>query len=56
MMQFLIESGLLSSCGGVIGLLLAYGICVLIRHTTPVPMTITFFYIVLSLATSGASA
>ena len=53
MMQFLIESGLLSSCGGVIGLLLAYGICVLIRHTTPVPMTITFFYIVLSLATSG---
>jgi putative ABC transport system permease protein len=53
MMQFLIESGLLSSCGGVIGLLLAYGICVLIRNTTPVPMTITFFYIVLSLATSG---
>jgi putative ABC transport system permease protein len=53
MLQFLIESALLSSFGGVIGLLLAYGICVLIRNTTPVPMTITFFYILISLATSG---
>ena len=53
MMQFLIESGLLASCGGVMGLLLAYGICVLIRNTTFVPMAMTIFYIVISLATSG---
>jgi putative ABC transport system permease protein len=53
MMQFLIESGLLASCGGVIGLLLAYGICVLIRATTPVPMTVTIFYVLISVATSG---
>ncbi len=53
MLQFLIESALLASIGGLIGLLLAYGICVLVRNTTPVPMTITFFYIVISLATSG---
>ncbi len=53
MMQFLIESALLASCGGTIGLLLAYGICVLIRNTTVVPMSMTFFYIVISLATSG---
>jgi putative ABC transport system permease protein len=53
MLQFLIESGLLAACGGAIGLLLAYGVCVLIRNTTPVPMTITVGYILLSLATSG---
>ncbi len=53
MMQFLIESALLASLGGVIGLLLAYGLGIVIRNTTPVPMTITFGYIVLALVTSG---
>jgi putative ABC transport system permease protein len=53
MLQFLIESALLSSLGGVIGLLLAYGLSALIRNTTPVPMTITFGYILLALLTSG---
>jgi putative ABC transport system permease protein len=53
MLQFLIESALLASLGGLIGLLLAYGLGILIRNTTPVPMTITFGYIVLALVTSG---
>jgi putative ABC transport system permease protein len=53
MMQFLIESALLASVGGIIGLLLAYGLGILIRNTTPVPMTITFGYIILALVTSG---
>ena len=53
LMQFLIESSLLSAFGGVLGLVLAAGIAWLISATTPVPMTITLAYIVLSLAVSG---
>ena len=53
LMQFLIESAMLASLGGAIGLLLAYGVCVLIRATTPVPMTVTISYILLALVTSG---
>jgi len=53
MMQFLIESALLASLGGAIGLMLGYGIAIIIRSTTPIPMTITFGYVVLSLAASG---
>jgi putative ABC transport system permease protein len=51
--QFLIESSILTSFGGMFGLLLATGISQLISSTTPVPMTITFFYVVLSLVVSG---
>ena len=53
LMQFLIESSLLSAFGGLLGLLLAAGISSLISLTTPVPMTITFPYVILSLAVSG---
>ena len=53
LMQFLIESSLLSAFGGLLGLLLAAGIASLISVTTPVPMTITVPYIVLSLGVSG---
>ncbi|HEX5731411.1 MAG TPA: ABC transporter permease [Blastocatellia bacterium] len=53
LMQFLIESSLLSAFGGLLGLLLAAGIASLINVTTPVPMTITLPYIVLSLGVSG---
>jgi len=53
MMQFLIESSLLASLGGVLGLALAYGIAVLIRATTPIPMAITVFYAALAIVTSG---
>jgi len=53
MLQFLIESALLASVGGGIGLLLAYGVAVLIRSTTPVPMTITLFYTLGALLVSG---
>jgi putative ABC transport system permease protein len=51
--QFLIESSILSSLGGVFGLLLAAGVAWLIKITTPLPMTITPFYILLSLTVSG---
>jgi putative ABC transport system permease protein len=53
MLQFLIESALLSACGGVLGLILAAGIAWLVSATTPIPMTITFAYVVLSLVVSG---
>lgn len=51
--QFLIESSLLCSFGGVMGLLLATGLSSLIKSTTPVPMNITVVYMVLSVVVSG---
>ena len=53
MLQFLIESVLLASIGGVFGLMLAAGIAWIIAVMTPIPMTITLPYIVLALVVSG---
>jgi len=53
MLQFLIESALLASVGGAIGIGLAYGVAVIIRNATPVTMTITLAYILLALLASG---
>jgi len=53
MMQFLIESVLLSSFGGVFGLLLAWLVTWIVTQTSPIPMTITTMYIVLGLVVSG---
>ncbi len=53
MLQFLIESSLLASMGGVLGLLLAYVIAIIIRATTPIPMAMTVFYAALAIVTSG---
>jgi putative ABC transport system permease protein len=53
MLQFLIESALLSSFGGVFGLAAAWGIAWLVSVTTPIPMTITIAYVLLSLIVSG---
>jgi len=53
MLQFLIESSLLASLGGALGLMVAYGLSLIIRNTTPIPMAITFFYIMLALLASG---
>ena len=52
MMQFLIESGLLCALGGVLGLLLAWGVCVTITTLAGITMTITIGYIVLALVVS----
>jgi putative ABC transport system permease protein len=51
--QFLIESSLLAGVGGLLGLLLAAGLSLVIRVTTPIPMTITIGYVLLSLLVSG---
>jgi putative ABC transport system permease protein len=53
LLQFLIESALLASIGGGIGILLAYVVCAAVELTTPVRMSITVTYIVLAIATSG---
>jgi putative ABC transport system permease protein len=53
LLQFLIESSLLASMGGALGLVLAYVIAIVIRGTTPIPMTITLGYIILALVASG---
>jgi putative ABC transport system permease protein len=53
LLQFLIESSFLTTCGGILGFLLAVGIAWLITATTGVTMTVTFFYVVLSIGVSG---
>jgi putative ABC transport system permease protein len=53
LLQFLIESVLLASFGGVFGLLIAAGISWLVAVATPIPMTITVPYVVLALVVSG---
>jgi len=53
LLQFLIESVLLASFGGVFGLLMAAGISWLVAVATPIPMTITIPYIVMALVVSG---
>lgn len=53
LVQFLIESSVLCSLGGVLGLLVAAGVSWLVGATTAVPMTITLTYVVLSIAVSS---
>jgi putative ABC transport system permease protein len=53
LLQFLIESALLCVMGGVLGLLLATGICQLITVLAEVTMTITIGYILLAVLVSS---
>jgi putative ABC transport system permease protein len=53
LLQFLIESALLCAVGGVLGLLLATGVTVLITILAGITMTITPFYVVMSVAVSS---
>jgi putative ABC transport system permease protein len=53
LLQFLIESSALTTCGGMLGFLLAVGIAWLITMTTGVTMTVTLFYVLLSIGVSG---
>ncbi|MGH9833797.1 MAG: ABC transporter permease [Blastocatellia bacterium] len=53
LVQFLIESSLLAAVGGALGLMLASGLSWIVRATTPIPMTITIGYVLLSLLVSG---
>jgi putative ABC transport system permease protein len=53
LLQFLIESAILCALGGVIGLLLSWGITTLITTLASITMTITLFYIILAIAVSS---
>jgi len=54
LLQFLIESGMLCGLGGIIGLLVAWGITTLITTLASITMTITIGYILLALIVSTA--
>ena len=53
LVQFLIESGLLCAFGGVMGLMLAWGVCQLITTLAGITMTITIGYILMALIVSS---
>jgi putative ABC transport system permease protein len=53
LLQFLVESALLASIGGVMGILVSYGLSLIIESTTPVPMHITLLYIIMAVFFSG---
>jgi putative ABC transport system permease protein len=53
LLQFLIESALLCICGGILGLLVATGVTTLITILAEITMTITPFYISLSVIVSS---
>ena len=52
LLQFLIESGILCGLGGIIGLLVAWGVTTLITVLASITMTITIGYILLALIVS----
>lgn len=51
--QFLVESSLLATLGGTLGLMLAGAIVWTLERTTPLPLTITLGYVGLSVGVSG---
>ena len=54
LLQFLIESAILCALGGVLGLLLSWGVTALITALASITMTITIGYILLALLVSTA--
>jgi putative ABC transport system permease protein len=54
LLQFLIEAAVMSAVGGAIGVILAYGIAVLTRATTSVPMNVPIAAVLLAETISAA--
>jgi putative ABC transport system permease protein len=52
--QFLVESSMLSATGGVIGILIAWGISILVKALTPVPMHIPISAVIVGVTLSAA--
>jgi putative ABC transport system permease protein len=52
--QFLIESAVLSGCGGLAGVLIAWGLAVVVRTFTPVPMDLPVSSVVVGVGLSAA--
>lgn len=51
--QFLVESSMLAASGGVIGVLIAWGLAALVRNVTPVPMAVPLLSVVVAVALSA---
>jgi putative ABC transport system permease protein len=51
--QFLVESSMLAASGGLIGVLIAWGLAALVRTATPVPMVVPVSAVVISVLLSG---
>lgn len=52
--QFLVESSMLSGCGGLIGVAIAWIVAILVRNFTPVPMVLPLNSVILGIALSAA--
>ncbi|MEO8660082.1 MAG: ABC transporter permease [Bryobacteraceae bacterium] len=52
--QFLVESSVLSACGGLFGVVLAWLVALVVRQTTPVPMVLPASSIFLGVGLSAA--
>jgi putative ABC transport system permease protein len=52
LMQFLVESSVMTAIGGAVGLLLAWLIALLITTTTPVPMAVPLWAVILAIGIS----
>jgi putative ABC transport system permease protein len=53
-LQFMTESAVLAAVGGIIGLTLAYGIVILVRAVTPIPVKTPLSAVIISLTVSTA--
>jgi putative ABC transport system permease protein len=53
-LQFMTESAVLAALGGIIGMALAYGIVVLVRAVTPIPVKTPLSAVIISLTVSTA--
>ncbi len=54
LLQFLVESTVMSVVGGAIGVLIAWLLAVIVRTATPVPMTVPFAAVAVALTISSA--
>jgi putative ABC transport system permease protein len=54
LMQFVIESAVMSAIGGVIGVLLAGGIAMLVRAVTPVPTSVPIVWVTIAILIATA--
>jgi putative ABC transport system permease protein len=53
-LQFMTESAVLAAVGGIMGLMLAYGIVALVRSVTPIPVKTPLSAVIISLTVSTA--
>ena len=54
LMQFLVESTVMALVGGAIGVAIAWLLAVVVRNTTPVPMTVPVMAVVLAIGISSS--